>query len=58
MNGGQWQHGARTGAEAPDAGDTSHIRGLATRGERMLILVDIASMLLRTDMGLVDGVVH
>jgi len=42
---------------APDmnsAIDASFIRGLAQVGERMVILLDIESLLMSPDMGLVD----
>ena len=38
--------------------DTSHLTGLASLGERMLILVDIERLMLSADMALVDGSVH
>ena len=37
--------------------DASFVRGIATVGERMLIVVDIEALLSRTEMGLIHGVV-
>jgi len=34
--------------------DAAYIRGLAQVGERMVILLDIESMLMGQDMGLID----
>ncbi|MCE2899042.1 MAG: chemotaxis protein CheW [Betaproteobacteria bacterium] len=38
--------------------DTSHLTGLASLDERMLILVDIERLMLSADMALIDGPVH
>lgn len=44
----------RSAPEMSSAVDAVYIRGLAQMGERMVILLDIESMLLSPDMGLVD----
>jgi purine-binding chemotaxis protein CheW len=44
----------RAAPEMSSAVDAVYIRGLAQMGERMVILLDIESMLLSPDMGLVD----
>lgn len=44
----------RAAPEMSSAVDAVYIRGLAQMGERMVILLDIESMLMSPDMGLVD----
>ncbi len=44
----------RTAPEMNSAVDAAYIRGLAQVGERMVILLDIESMLMGQDMGLID----
>ena len=44
----------RSAPEMASAIDASYIRGLAQVGERMVILLDIESMLMSHDMGLID----
>ncbi len=44
----------RSAPEMSSAIDAAYIRGLAQVGERMVILLDIESLLLSPDMGLVD----
>jgi purine-binding chemotaxis protein CheW len=44
----------RPAPEMSSAIDASYIRGLAQVGERMVILLDIESMLMSPDMGLID----
>ena len=38
--------------------DTAFITGIASVGERMLILMDIERMMTSAEMGLIDEVVH
>jgi len=44
----------RAAPEMSSAVDAVYIRGLAQMAERMVILLDIESMLLSPDMGLID----
>jgi purine-binding chemotaxis protein CheW len=44
----------RHAPEMNSAVDADYIRGLAQVGERMVILLDIESMLMSQDMGLID----
>ena len=44
----------RPAPEMNSAIDATYIRGLAQIGERMVILLDIESMLMSQDMGLID----
>ena len=44
----------RSAPEMSSAIDATYIRGLAQVGERMVILLDIESMLMSPDMGLID----